>query len=342
MNLEKGLKKYEKLKRDEYFEKNQELSQNLWEKEDLPTVADICDVMKGKESKKLNKIFDFFDNRENFLELANRKDNNYDEEESSTHITTVKSSNSTEISESGYFYKLLMASADDFLLDPNTNNCKSEGVEYNLNSLTEKDYNYRVKFMYINEIKDFTRMNYEDFMNFIKDKDIQSIHVRTPLTCKCIKNRCLCKKCAGILPSGITNIGTFITLMVTESATQSALSSMNKGVTENVNKLLERKYEGIYDWEEIKKWMEEIVSSIQNDQVSARFYEIALLSRVREDKKGPFVASLKNSINHSDNLFGSYIFRPNLKNFERMVRKGHFEDNSLKLQIAMNNFKKKE
>lgn len=339
--LDEGLKEFEGLDRQEYFLKNQELSEDLWEKEDLPTVADIADFIHGEENKALNKIFHFFDNKDSFRDLAFRKGASYDEVESEAFIRKVMSANNDDISKAGYFYKLLMASADDFLIVED--DCKSEGVIWEINDITQDDYEYRIRGMWINELNNFCLMDFEEFIKYFNECNIKEIHVRTPLTCKCKEGRGVCKICSGILPkdgNGIENIGTFTTLMVTEHATQSALSSMNKGRKDNINDALQEACQET-TWEGIDKWIYDLCERLKNKKVAARFYEIALLSRVRKEDDGtPFVISLKTSINYSGNLFGSYIFTANDKKFKAMLDAREFEDNSLKLQIAMNDFRK--
>lgn len=345
MKLKDGLKKYENLIRQEYYDKNKELSRKLWTTP-IPTIADIADFMRGYENEKMSKIFDFFENKEDFVKMINNVSHNYEQDESSAFIRKVMSANNDDISKAGYFYKLLMASADDILI--HKTNCNFKGVEYNIEDLDESEYNYRVKFMYVKEYKNYMRLNYDLFKEWVNNKNIKTIHVRTPLTCNHFMQietnrphtRYFCKRCCGALPKNTINVGTFTTLMVTENATQSALSSMNKGRKENVNDVLLRRYEGERNFDAIKKWIADIVTSLKNNEVSARFYEIALLSRVRIDEKDglPFVASMKSSISYSGNLFGSYIFTSNNKDFEKMIKAKEFEDTSLKLQIAVNKF----
>lgn len=336
MNLKEGLNKYKKLTREEYFEKNQELSKDLWGAE-IPTVGDIANFMKGQTNEKLEGIFEFFDNREDFLKMANRVDNNYEQDESSTFIRKVMSANNDDISRAGYFYKLLMASADDFTIKDK--DCNSDGVCYDVSEITEDIFDYRIKFMQVKEFKNFVRIDYDDFIKWCNENQITEIHVRTPMDCNLFKEHKVCKKCAGAVP-GISNIGIFTTLMVTEHATQSALSSMNKGRKDNINDVLTLKYDGGRNWDDIVLWITSVVNQLENKNVSARFYEIALLSRVREDEDGPFVSTLKSSIDHSKNLFGAYIFNPSNKNFKKIVKAQSFEDNSLKLQIAINSYKR--
>lgn len=349
MNVEKGLELYKDLPRDEYFKKNQKLGKELWENEKIPTVFDIAQFMNGEDNEKMNAIFDFFDNKDEFSKMANRTHNMYDQDESSSFIKKVQAANCDEISLSGYFYKLLMASADDFRII--MDDCGSEGKEIDLSNdeeFTEENYNYYVKSMYVNEFGENSNIDYKKFKEKIKNDGIKKIHVRTPNTCKCAKNHGICKKCSGELPPKIKNIGTFTALCVTEHVTQGALSSMNKGLKQNINDALMSGYPGDEKWESIIPWIDSIVKSLENDAVQSRYYEISLLSRVRRDRDAKdgeenyVVASMKGSINYSGNIFGQYIFTPSIRNFKKIINKKHFEDNSLKLKIAMNNFEEND
>ena len=347
MVLEKGLEKYKHLDRMDYFKKNQSLSKDMWNKEIVPTVADIAEFIITGENKNMDKIFAFFDNKEDFLNMVKREEEAYDEDESANFIRSVMSSNNTDISKAGYFYKLLMASADDFVIV--AKDCNSEGVKFKVSDLLEEDYNYRILYSWVVEFNSYCQLSYEDFISKCNELNIESITIKTPLTCKQfphtseevnkeINRRGICKKCAGLLPEGSNNVGTFTTLMVTEHATQSALNSMNKGIKKDVNEMLTTAYKGEYNWESISKWISELVEGLKSKNVFARFYEIALMSRVRFDSEGPYVSSLVGSINRSGNLFGAYIFMPTNKTLQSILRKREFEDHSLKLQIAMNQY----
>lgn len=327
--------KYKHLSRKDYFNKNQELSKKLWQTE-TPTVGDIADFVQNKHNDKIKKTFEFFENEDDFTKMSNRTDSLYEEEESSAFIRKVMSANNEDISKAGYFYKLLMASADDFNIDQD--DCESKGKQIDITKIDQEYYDYYMKSMYCEEFNSYLNLDFEQFLNHCNEFGLFTVTIKTPLTCNCSENHGICKKCAGNLPDNTKNIGTFTTLMVTEHATQSALSSMNKGVKENINDLVSLRYDGGYNWEEIKAWISEVVEKLKNKNVQSRFYEIALLSRCRKDQEGPFVSSLKGSINHSGNLFGSYIFTPNNKNFEKIINAKEFEDSSLKLKIAINDF----
>lgn len=346
LSMEEGLEKYSSLPRDEYFDMNQKLSEDCWSKGRIPTVGDIAKFIKTKDESSIEpmqRMFNFFNNKEEFTNMISRKGKVFDEKQSQKFIQSVMSANNTDISEAGYFYKLLMASADDYRVI--SRSCSSSGVKYKREDITKEVFDYRIKMSWVNELKSYCRTNYVDFMNSIES--YEEISVRTPLSCvhtheytdsKGKIKKGVCKRCAGALPSGTKNIGTFTTLMVTEHATQSALNSMNKGVKKNINEVLQVGYDGNPNTQEIFNWMNEIIQELSSDKVSARFYEIALLSRLRYLDEYPFVSSMKNSINYSDNIMGAFIFNPNNSNFEKLIRAGSFEDDSLKLQIAMNKY----
>ena len=351
--LQDGLKVYNGLSRADYMKKNQELAELLWEHESVPTVGDIAQfLMYGKdESGRMQSIFDFFGNEADFKDMAQRQGELYEEEESLKFIQNVMSSNNTDISEAGYFYKLLMASADDFVVVDK--DCGDEGDVIVLSDLDELTYNYRVRMLYVKELKAYSRMDHETFMQKCQSLGLEKVHVRHPLRCGCFPHdseehershkmygnrRGVCKRCSGALPGGVVNLGPFMALMVTEFATQAALNSMNKGKKRNVNMTVTSAYQGEFDWESISKWITGLTEELKGDMVSSRFYEIALMSRVRFDKDGPYISSLQGSINRSGNLMSAYIFAPTNRAFERMIDAGEFEDYGLKLQIAMNQY----
>lgn len=359
-----GLKFFAKKAKDreEYFEINQNLAEDMWNTTSTPTVADIADFYNsGYEhpNEKMKEVFDFYDNEEQVKKQIEGSRNYYTEEESAEFVRKVMSANNDDIKKAGYFYKLLMAAADDFKTTKDI--CKSKGSEYDVSIFSESFYNYRVKGFWVEEYNDFCVLDFDDFSKWVFDNEVKLIHVRTPLTCECHKKgrvHKVCEKCAGVLPRNskgevIKNVGNFITLMITESATQSALSSMNKGVKRNINDIVKSGYTGkTYDWNDVYFWICDLIDELENENVSSRFYEIALLSRVRprvvEEARekianGDYsfdivVTSLKNSINMSGNTFGAYIFSPQIKYLKKLLNSGEFEDNSLKLKIALNRY----
>lgn len=340
IGFKKGLDRYKHLDRGSYNEVNNSLSQRLWDNQDLPTVYDISDFVNGNKNKRMDRIFNFFENEEDFSRLAENQSNSYTQKESSSFIKKVMSANNEEISKAGYFYKLLMASADDYYISKD--DCRSDGYSADISRIDENYYNYKIKMMHVVEYGDFVHDEYCDFIDWCKNNNLDNISIRSPLECSGSFERKLCSVCSGSLPPNTFNIGTFTTLMVTEHATQSALSSMNKSEKNNINDIIASRYNGNQNIEDIKNWIKVTVDKLADSSISSRFYEIALLSRVRFDEnKNPFISSLKSSISNSDNLFGSYIFTPNNKTFEKMVKKREFIDNSIKLQIAVNKMKKR-
>lgn len=336
MSVKEKLDLYKGLSRSDYFKKNQELSKVLWDSQRIPTVGDIAESITGVENDNVNRIFDFFNNEQAFLQMVERTSDSYDQDESSAFIRKVMSANNEEISAAGYFYKLLMASADDISLADIW--CESVGTEFQLSEIDEESFVYFIKNMYVEEFEEIFNGDYSEFLEKMQLLGCTSVVFHSPVSCDFAPLRKICSKCVGLIPQGTRNIGTFTTLMVTETATQAALSSMNKDSGENVNRILQMKYEGKSTVDDITDWVYQVVCTLKNKDVQARWYEIAMLSRMHVDQKTkkPFIIGFKGSINLSENDFGSYIFSATFKNFERVVRRGEFDDTSLKLQIAMN------
>lgn len=341
MDIKKGLRKYSNLNREEYFKKNDELSKDLWPKQDLPTVADIASYMKYGENDNMQKVFDFFDNKEDFDNMINKNQRKYQEDESNGFIRKVMASNNKDIAEAGYFYKLLMSSTDDFVLSDEI--CNSNGHKIKLDDeFDESKFNFYVKSMYVNEIGDYVRGYYDEFFDkYSQLKGLKEITVRSPMYCEFAKDHKVCSICEGIIPNDVHNIGTFTTLGVTEFATQGALSSMNKGLSLNINEIVQTSGKGITEWDDALSWIQDNLDNLSGGNVQSRFYEVAYLSRIRKDLDNDgkiFISALKSSINHSGNLFGAYIFSSSVNNLTRMLEVGEFEDNSTKLKIAVNGY----
>lgn len=251
--------------REEYMKTCREQAKNVLEHEELPMVTEILEFTnKEKVSKNLQHVFDFFDDEEEFSELVNRKDLSFSEKESQEFIDTVIAANITDISRSGLIYKMLMACGDNLRILGNKD-CNSKGREMTL-PIDEETFNYEIRNSYVNlgDIDEMVLlmldtdskvgnglMMFDDYKDFLETtqmcglKDGDKIHVRTPMTCVHHTRRGCCPVCAGKLPENTQNIGAFATLMITEVATQNALSSMNKGTKENVNTLLTKKSDGV-------------------------------------------------------------------------------------------------
>ena len=322
--------------RKEYIKEYKELGENVITKENLPFASDILEfVLNDKTDKRLQNIFDFFGDEEEIRNLTSRKSTSFNEEASKKFIASVIAANITDISDSGLLYKQLQASGDNYRI--RGVDCGSKGREIKF-PLNEEEFTYNVKNCNVivgeKEYKMFD--TYEEFCKFAKGKD--SIRVRTPMTCKSHKKRGCCPICAGDLPKDTQNIGAFSTLMITETATQAALSSMNKGRKANINKLLAESGKDVKTLKDYYEWAENLLQELQGDKVERRWYEMALLGRLHCNGDEVKVVSLTAPT--SKNYFGDFLFRSNERNYRRMISAGTFYDDSLKAQIAMNSYKK--
>ena len=174
----------------------------------------------------------------------------------------------------------------------------------------------------------------------------ETIHVRTPINCEFAHERKLCPKCSGIIRRTIDdyyipeNIGIFTTLMITEHATQGALSSMNNGLSKNMNEILESKIGSgrKMSWEDVKENINNIISEVGNIGVQTRFYEIALMSRVY-NKDGNYVSSaFQYSLTHQNDPLATFVYMPSNKNFKKLINTDEFEASSIKSQIMFDKY----
>ena len=329
----------EDLTRSEYFDIYNIIGANMWDTCNMPTVGDIAEVVEGGNNKKFNAVTEFFGNKNKVIKCLNKMNSKYSEEESNEFITDVISSNTTDISDSGWFYKKLMSSCDDIRII--NDDCGSKGTKVKVSNITEDFFNYRIRFSYVLELNDYAVDLYSNFMN--KIKNLEYINVRSPKSCLEAPNRGLCKKCAGVIKKNYNEnfipryFGLFTTLMITEHATQASLDSMNKGKSTNINHVLDRSPKIKHmTWEEVMTFIEEIVNEIGNVGVQARFYEIALISRMyKNNKTNKFSASsFQYSFHHQEDLMGIFAYSPSWKNFIKMIKKRKFEANSIKTQIC--------
>lgn len=335
----------ETIDRKEYIKEYHDMAGKLIFNEKLPLINDILDfATKGKTNDRLQHVFDFFGDEDELRGLVTRESVRFSEDESDEFISSVIAANVSDISESGLIYKQLQATGDTYRI--RGKDCKSVGRKVEL-PLTEEEFIYNVRNCYFTLEKgsqDYLVFSeYDKFTKDMEDVGAKEIWVRSPMTCKNHTRKGCCPICAGELPKGVQNIGAFTTLMVTETATQAALSSMNKGRKANVNFLLTQRAVGedgkpINSHKAFYEWCEGILQELQGDSVERRFYEVALLGRLRVDDKKVSVASLANP--NSSNLFGEFIYRPKESTFKKMLNKGVFNDNSLKTQIALNNYRK--
>lgn len=340
MNYKTDFDKLNKLSRDKYYEVYQSLGEKMFSECIIPTVYDFATIDENEKSKeKIENISSFTGNTNDIIKSIHRRNSNYTEEESNKFMQSVIASNVTDITVSGYFYKKLISSCDNMKID--FEDCGSEGEEFKL-PIDEDTYNYKVKFHYINELDNYTS-TYKEFKKYTKEFD--SIHVRNFLTCNSDpKHRRFCKKCAGIYMRSFNDtfipkdIGIYSTLMITEHATQASLDSMNKGVSEKVNFILETKLDkkGFPDYEAVKKKITEIIDYIGNIGVMSRYYEIALLSRFYRNTDGSFTPySLQTSFLQQGDKLGAFIYRPTEKNFDKLLSSKHINATSMKSKIMM-------
>lgn len=335
-SYKQDLELMEHIPREAYIEIYRIIGENMWDSCSVPTVGDIADFMGGRENRVFDDVTDFLGNKDKLESLLSKTEAKYSNEESEVFIKKVISSNVTDISESGWFYKKLMASTDDIRIIEE--DCGSSGVTIPVEDLNKEIYDFKIRFSYVEEIEDYATMPYENFMQEVID--FENVTVRSPLTCNNAKERKLCKKCSGVVRKshdGVyspENFGIFSTLMVTEHATQASLDSMNKGLSENINKLLDKKFTSRkMSWEDVQKEITSIVDQIGDVGVQARFYEVVLLSRIFNKGEYYTSSSFQYSITHQNDALGAYIFSNTPKNLIKLVNKDEFEADSIKTKI---------
>lgn len=314
--------------RKKYVKHYHELGEAMFEHCVTPTVGDFAKAYVNKDEKAISKIHNITQFTGNTTDIDNsvaKRDGIYSDAESKKFMGSVIAANITDITESGYFYKKLISSCDDMTID--IKDCKSKGEVYEC-PIDEKTFNYKIKNRFIVELDDYV----EEYSKLPKKG---KIHVRTFLTCK-RGPRHFCEKCAGLYRRSFQtsfvpkNIGLYSTLMITEHATQASLDAMNKGTTEKVNVLLEKKIDKPVDYEDAINKIRKIIDDIGDVGVEARFYEVALLSRYRN---GEF-SSLQNSFIKQDDVFGAFVYSPREKIFNKLIEAGTFEAESTKTKIA--------
>lgn len=320
--------------REEYVKKYHKLGEAMFEHCVIPTVFDFANAFENNDKEAMNKIkkiTEYTGNTDDIIKSVNRRNNNYSEAESKKFMQSVIAANVTDITESGYFYKKLISSCDDMIID--CDDCGSEGTEFKF-PIDEATFNYKIRNHWVTELNKYV----EDYSE-IANRKRGSIHVRSFLTCN-HGIRKFCKKCAGLYRRSYDteftpkNIGIYSTLMITEHATQASLDSMNKGTAEKVNVQLEQSIDGVNNIIDAKQKINEIIDQIGDVGVESRFYEIALLSRWRD---GNFVA-LQSSFLKQPDVFGAFIYKPNKNTFIKLLLAGTFEANSMKTKIAFDKY----
>lgn len=332
------------VKRDKYIEVYHYLSSFMWKYNQIPTIGDIMDFIDGKENKIFNYSMEYTGNTEKIGKLLHKENKKYNQEESIKHMKEVIAANSTDITESGWLYKKIMASCDDIHISQDDCGCSGELIE----NIDEETYNHKIRNMWVEELNDYSDETWFDFSK----RGIKSCHIHSPMTCKDMKRRCICKKCAGHVILGspdkhfeTNRFGIFATLMVTEFATQGSLDSMNKGTTVNVNVLLEEKIDcgskGM-TWDQCLELTSIVCDKIGYIGIQRRFFEIVYLSRFHHYKDDRYIpTSIKESISKQNDPLSIFIFQPTERNFNKMIMAGNFESNSVKTEIMFDFYKKK-
>lgn len=326
----------ELIPREAYMRIYKLVGENMWKHCQIPTVGDIADLANDQDNTVVESITDFLGNKEKLGKLLKRSNAAYSNEESEVFIEKVISSNVTDISDAGWFYKKLMASTDDIRIIQD--DCGSEGRMIAVEDIDKDFYNFFISYSYVNEIGGFAEMIYEEFMEEAIEHEF--VHVHTPAKCNNAPHRKLCAKCAGVVRKSHDstyspeNFGVFSTLMITEHATQASLDSMNKGLSENVNNLLDHKFSNRkMTWENVVTEIDKVVNTIGDVGVQARFYEVALISRIFYKDGFYSPSSFQHSITHQNDALGAYIFSPTPRNLVKVVGKDEFEADSIKTKV---------
>lgn len=326
--------------RQDYVQNVRKQAKRLIFEENLPQASDLLAFKKtGRATKKLQRIFDYFGNEDDVKNLLNRHDYFYSPQESQEHLDSVIAANVKDIAKNGILYQQLLASCDSYLVAGE--DCKSRGEQRSVPT-TKEDFIYDVRDMIVS----FNGKDWETFFDFEEfraaAKNAEKIWVRSPLTCKHMKEHKVCRACAGKLSERIEYIGAFATMLVTEADTQNALSSMNKGVKESSAAILAEMPSKATELtlREFRAWAKEKLDELRTDVVERRWYEIALASRLlKEPKKdGYYVKKLSEPTISPDALYGNFIYRPNKKNYRALVSAGSFQDSSLQTRIAFCDF----
>ena len=319
LSFDEDKKKLEKISREDYNKIFAILRDNIWQYGGGLTFGDIKSATNDGIIN--NDLVSDLGSEEDIVNLLNKIDKDYSSEESEEFIIKVKASNVTDISESGYFYKKLASCMDS--VNITEDDCNSEGWEIDggqffgeIDDDTNLFFDFKVKNMYIQE----TNKSYSDIDDLVKDlkkNNLQKIHVRTPITCKLASTRCFCKKCCGKISAGDRdlegkNIGIIATLAITENVTQSCLSSMNNGIEENANSILEKPFElKTGTFEDFLDVIRVMCDKMKTVGIQSRWYEIALIGRIyKKDENLYSSTTFITSSKKTNDPIGSFLFRP--------------------------------
>ena len=346
-NFVKDFDALSEVSREKYIDTYHKLGELMFEECDVPTVGDFVDIIKKtsnyeKSKNKLTQITSFTGNTSDIEKSLAKTSSLYSAEESQEFMKKVIASNIDDISNSGFFYKKLMASTDNMRISTKIKDCGSEGEPYLVEDITKDIYEYKIKTHFIQELDKYIE-DYDEFVELCKSRNLTTVHVRTFLTCTVSKNhKTFCPKCAGLFRRNDQHtfipkyIGLYSTLMITEHATQASLDSMNKGRSKSVNAIIEEKFENdkFESYDKVKETIEEIIDDIGNVGVLSKYYEIALLSRFYKGANDTYTVSpLISSIMKQKDELGTFIYRPTIDNFHKLLSKDEISASSLKSRI---------
>lgn len=335
MDFESDVKMLNNVKRSTYVDIYRLISDNMWDNGGTIQVRDIKSILNSSEEeissddfKIGNPFISFVKADSKIANIVRHNTTNYSSEESEKFINEVKASNITDISDSGYFYKKLGIALDNTkcIVD----DCGSKGeivkIKRNNGEIDKDFYEFYLKDMNF-EIGDefFNTRDYDSFKEICGDKE--EITLFSPITCELNKKHCYCKKCVGRINSGgrelpYKNIGLLTVLAVTEQATQASLDSMNKGSSESVTKILEKKMDVAIGapFEDYIKEIRNIISYIGWVGVQARWFEISLISKIFKREDGGYIQTpFQNTPKHFEDKLANFIFSPTISNFQRIL-----------------------
>ena len=348
LNFTDDFSNLQKVDRSKYIEVYKDLGDRMFADCDIPTVGDFANVAGKKNSntnkskKKIEQITSFTGNTDSIMQSIKRKESLYTEEESDSFMKKVIASNVNDITESGYFYKKLIASCDNMKINLKHDDCGSAGEELDISDLTEDLFNFKIRTNFVMEYENYAE-DFTDFKEFVDKNKLKTVHVRNFLTCEdSMNHKSFCKKCAGLyrrsketkfIPA---NIGVYSTLMITEHATQASLDSMNNGRSASLNELLEEKLEpkDYPDYDFVKEKINQIIDLIGNIGVMSKYYQVAMLSRFYRNSDDSYTpVALASSFNKQGDKLGKFIYSPTESNLIKLLSSKESSANSLKSRI---------
>ena len=321
--------------RKDYIKEYRYLGSKMFSTCLIPTVSTFAEAYQNNNKEAMEHITtitDFTGNESKIKSSVNRTMPDYKDKDSTDFMDSVIAANVTDITESGHFYKKLVSSMDDMVID--IDDCHSEGLEFEL-PVEEDEFNYKIRNRWVMELNKYV----EDYEDLPKSG---TIHVRTFLTCNHGKRK-FCKKCAGLFRRSYDTEFTPKHIGIYAS-----LDSMNRCTAVKVNAKLEEKFgikvlkdknggqvEETKAYKDFNLYLKDIydtINQLQNSGVESRFYELALLSRWRNGE----VVQLQSSMMKQDDIFGAFIY--STASFKKLITSKPFELTSMKSHIALEQY----